>query len=188
MTLSSELKTAKAELAEVREFLPDPEDLAGVEDDRRIFHLWEEHFFKQLEELELGSLIPEAREILAGIGPRPFDSSQQNDRPYWICLDAIGNNHPGLSYRIRAATMLAWAALADQAGGDASQWREAAAKDLEAEAKDRQTICDLCGGPLAAWWCYFWSNGGVLKICRSCSTHPAPAPIPDTPGPDVLTF
>lgn len=188
MALSSELKTAKAELAEVREFLPSPEDLVEAEAGRHIFHLWEEHFFKQLEELGMGSLIPEAREALAGIGPRPFDSSRPTDTPYWICLDAIGNNHPGLSYRIRAAGSLAWAALADQAGADSSQWREAAAKDLEAEAKDRQTTCDICGGPLAAWWCYFWSNGGVLKICRGCSAHTAPAPSQDAPGPDALTF
>lgn len=170
MALLSELKTARAELAGIRQHFPGGDDADRAEWDKRIFQLWKEQFIKQLEELGISSLAAEALEILAGIGPRPFDSSHQSDQPYWVCLNELADRHPALSHRIRAADMLAWAALASTAGEDSAEWRAKAAKELEAEVMDKKTRCDVCGADLAEWSCLTYRQHKPLKVCRSCSS------------------
>ncbi len=157
---------------------PEPANLAELrelEESKLLLQAFEPHFMKRLAEQGLSALIPEMKEVLQTVGLRPFGHSRLDDRPIWFCIDEVSDRHHEAVYLIRAAQALAWADALIEAGAAEDDkhvvgWREAAARDIEWEKKDKQTTCDQCGHDLAGWSCYTWTREGKdMKICRGCS-------------------
>ena len=157
--------------------MPALSDISEQEEAKASFELletWQPHFFDRLEELGLSDLIPEIESALKTIGPRPFGHSRRDDRPVWQCVEEVENRHHESVYRIKAAYSLAWAD-AFLASGEPEDGkhvvglREYAARMLEQEAKDRQTVCDQCGAALDGWRCHsFTREGGQVVLCKRC--------------------
>lgn len=144
-----------------------------VDEDRAIFEAFSRHFPERLKELGLSDLVEEMNAALETVGPRPFGHSRPDDRPVWVAIEEVSIRHTSLVYRVRAAEILASADELVELGEPEERvrrYREAAARYLEQEKKEQQTVCDKCSSDLGGWSCHTWMRDGTpLKLCKKCA-------------------
>jgi RNase P subunit RPR2 len=163
----------------LREIEPESVDLEEqreLEESKLLLQAFEPHFMTRLAEQGLSALVPEMKEALRTVGPRPFGHSRAGDRAVWNCIDEVSDRHHEFVYRIRAADSLALADALIELGAPEDDrhvviFRKMAARDIEWEKKEKQTFCDKCGSNLDSWSCYSGTrNGQTVKLCRKCAS------------------
>jgi hypothetical protein len=161
------LDSLKRRIDAMKPALIDPH---GQQENKLLMQAFELHFLEHLRELGCSEVIEEVKAALPTLGPQPFGHTRPDDRSVSVALNSVKNAHHDLVFRIRAADLLALADAYIDLGEPeddeiVKRCREAAARDLEWEKKDRQTFCDKCGGDLRSWSC---NSGNMQKLCKAC--------------------
>jgi len=163
-------------LRRIAKMEPEQVNPSKAEAKKRINQLFEPHYLKNLIELELFD-IHQAIQAEIDISGCNYDIGQIDEQ-------IKSRQSIDIRYRMRAACMLSFAAVAIDLGEpedstEITQYKEYAARDLRWAEEELQTICDKCGANLNGHSWYSQEAGGMHKFCRTCIGLPeAAGPIP----------